>query len=62
LHIECQHPTQAKVRLEPDFLYAGPSSCACAPFIEESRMNFINANNLHRKSGAWGTQPLLPVK
>jgi hypothetical protein len=25
-------------------------------------MKFINANELLRKSGAWGTQDLLPVK
>jgi hypothetical protein len=25
-------------------------------------MECINATNLHRKSGQWGTQPLLPVK
>ena len=25
-------------------------------------MECINATNLHRKSGKWGTQPLLPVK
>jgi hypothetical protein len=27
---------------------------ACAAFIEESRMKFINANKLHRKSGGVG--------
>jgi hypothetical protein len=32
------------------------ATAACAAFIEESRMNFINANKLHRKSGAWSTQ------
>jgi pyruvate formate-lyase activating enzyme-like uncharacterized protein len=26
----------------------------CAAFIEESRMKFINANKLHRKSGGVG--------
>jgi hypothetical protein len=27
------------------------ATTACAAFIEESRMKFINANKLHRKSG-----------
>jgi hypothetical protein len=31
-------------------------TAACAAFFEESRMKFISANKLHRKSGAWGTQ------
>jgi 4Fe-4S ferredoxin len=38
----------------PDFLYAAPDTTACAAFIKESRMNFANANQLHRKSGEAG--------
>jgi hypothetical protein len=34
----------------PDFLYAALDTTACAAFIKESRMNFANANKLHRKS------------
>jgi hypothetical protein len=49
------YPTQAKTGLDPNFLYAAPATAACAAFIEESRTNFINADRLHRKSGAWGT-------
>jgi hypothetical protein len=30
------------------------ATAACAAFIEESRMKFINANKLHRKSGGMG--------
>src|ERR1700685_2087233 len=29
-------------------------TATCAAFIEESRMKFINANKLHRKSGGVG--------
>ena len=32
------------------------TTSACAAFVKESRMRVINANKLHRKSGAWGTQ------
>src|SRR6202453_4549717 len=31
------------------------ATAACAAFIKESRMKFINASKLHRKSGVWGT-------
>jgi hypothetical protein len=37
--------------LAPDFLYAALDTTACAAFIKESRMNFANASQLHRKSG-----------
>jgi hypothetical protein len=30
------------------------ATATCAAFIKESRMRFINANKLHRKSGVWG--------
>jgi hypothetical protein len=35
--------------LSPDFLFVAPDMAACAAFIKESRMKFINANKLHRK-------------
>ena len=35
----------------PDFLYAALNTTVCAALIKESRMNFANANHLHRKSG-----------
>jgi hypothetical protein len=38
----------------PDFLYAALDTTARAAFIKESRMKCINANRLHRKSGARG--------
>ena len=34
----------------PDFLYAALNTTVCAALIKESRMNFANANHLHRKS------------
>jgi hypothetical protein len=52
--------------LTPDFLYAALDTTACAAFITESRMNFANANQPHRKS-AYGRMTRiagsrLPVK
>src|ERR1700677_1094451 len=48
-------PTSREKRARyPDFLYAAPTTATCAAFIEESRMKFINANKLHRKSGGMG--------
>jgi hypothetical protein len=44
----------------PYFLYAVPKSATCAAFIKESRMEFIEANQLHRKYGVWGTRHLPP--
>jgi hypothetical protein len=46
----------------PDFLHGAPPTDACAAFIEESRMKFVNAGDLDRKSGCtlwrtWGTRP-----
>jgi len=38
--------------LNPDFLYAALDTIAYAAFIMESRMNFVNAINLNRKSGS----------
>ena len=35
----------------PDFLYVALDKAACAAFVKESRMNFANANQFHRKSG-----------
>jgi hypothetical protein len=46
----------------PDFLYGAPPTGACAAFIKESRMKFVNARDLDRKSECmlgrtWGTRP-----
>jgi NAD-dependent dihydropyrimidine dehydrogenase PreA subunit len=51
-----QHPERPgeKCAADPDFLYAAPDTTACAAFIKESRMNFANANQLHRKFGEAG--------
>jgi hypothetical protein len=38
--------------LNPDFLCAALDTIAYAAFIMESRMNFVNAINLDRKSGS----------
>jgi hypothetical protein len=35
----------------PDFLHGAPPTGACAAFIKESRMKFVNARELDRKSG-----------
>ena len=35
----------------PDFLHVAPPTDACAAFIKESRMKFVNARDLDRKSG-----------
>jgi len=48
--------------MDPDFLREAPPTDACAAFIKESRMQFINARKLDRKSGCtlvrtWGTRP-----
>ena len=36
---------------DPDFLYAALDTTACAAFIKESRMNFVNAIRPHRNPG-----------
>jgi L-rhamnose isomerase/sugar isomerase len=41
---------------EPDFLHAALDTTACAAFSKESRMNFADANQLHRKSGEPGNR------
>jgi hypothetical protein len=46
----------------PDFLHGAPPTGAYAAFIKESRMKFVNARELDRKSGCtlgrtWGTRP-----
>jgi hypothetical protein len=33
----------------PDFLHGAPPTGACAAFIKESRMKFVNARELDRK-------------
>src|ERR1700678_3730285 len=35
------------------------ATATCAAFIEESRLKFINANKLHRKSGGMGHPSLV---
>src|SRR5882757_10121258 len=35
----------------PDFLHGAPPTDACAAFIKESRIKFVNARELDRKSG-----------
>jgi hypothetical protein len=35
----------------PDFLNGAPTTAACAAFIKESRMKFVNTRELDRKSG-----------
>jgi hypothetical protein len=47
----------------PDFLHEAPPTDACAAFIKESRMKFVSARKLDRKSGCtlgrtWGTRPI----
>jgi hypothetical protein len=37
--------------LNLNFLYAALDTNACAAFIKESRMNFANASQFHRKFG-----------
>src|ERR1700722_16104895 len=46
----------------PYFLYAVPKSATCAAFIKESRMDFLEAKQLHRKYGLWGTHHSLPIE
>jgi hypothetical protein len=46
----------------PDFLHEAPPTDAGAAFIKESRMKFVNARKLDRKSGCtlrrtWATRP-----
>jgi hypothetical protein len=62
-HVECCGiPLKPKAGLTPISCHAVLERSACAPFIEERRMECINATKLHRKSGQWGTQPSLPMK
>jgi hypothetical protein len=42
---------------DPNFLYAGPPSPACAALIRESRMNLVEPTGRDRNSGIWGTRP-----
>src|ERR1700691_6377418 len=52
------HSSQ-KEGLTPISCHAVLERPACAPFIKERRMDSINATSLRRKSGQWGTQPLV---
>ncbi len=47
----CIPLSETNKTLAPDFLYAALDTTACAAFIKESRMNFANASQFHRKSG-----------
>ena len=61
--LSAAYPTQAQRQgLTPISCHAVLERSACAPFIKERRMECINATNLHRKSGQWGTQRLLLVQ
>jgi hypothetical protein len=40
----------------PNFLHAAADKTACAPFIKERRMKFIEVLEPYRKSGMWGTR------
>jgi hypothetical protein len=40
--------------LTPISCHAVLEGSACAPFIEERRMEYVNATGLHRKSGQMG--------
>jgi hypothetical protein len=42
---------------DPDFLYAALDTTACAAFIKESRMSFVNAIQPHRKSRLCNLSP-----
>jgi hypothetical protein len=51
----CCHPAQAqKPGLTPISCHAVLERSACAPFIEERRMECVNATSLRRKSGQVG--------
>jgi hypothetical protein len=49
-------PHLPKPGRNPYFLYAVPKSATCAAFVKESRTGFLEANQLHRKYGLWGTR------
>jgi hypothetical protein len=46
-----------KISEIPGFPVRTSSSIACAAFVKESRMKFINANKPHRKSGGMAYRP-----
>ena len=46
----------------PYFLYAVPKGATCTAFIKESRMEFLEANQPHRKYGVCGTHHSLPTE
>jgi hypothetical protein len=53
--LSAEYPTQAQKRgLTRISCTWHQATAACAAFVEESRMKFINANKLHRKSGGMG--------
>jgi hypothetical protein len=58
----CGIPLMPRPGLTPISCHAVLERSACAPFIKERRMEYINDTSLRRKSGQWGTQHLLPMK
>ncbi len=58
----CGIPHLPKPGRYPYFLYAVPKSATCAAFIKESRIEFLEANELHRKYGVWGTRHSLRIE
>src|ERR1700677_2615142 len=55
-------PFKPKPGLTPISCHAVLERSACAPFLNERRMECINATGLRRKLGQWGTQLSLPVE
>ncbi len=51
-----ENPHLITTRDTPNFLHAALDKAACAPFYKERRMKCAEPNQLHRKSGIWGTQ------
>jgi hypothetical protein len=52
--IKSHYPTQAKVRLDPDFLPRCARGSRVRLSFKERRMECINAKSLRRKSGQMG--------
>jgi hypothetical protein len=56
------YPTQAKTGLDPDFLPRCAREIRACAFHQGKAHGVHQRHKLHRKSGPWGTEPLLPVK
>ncbi len=50
------HPSQKGAK-DPDFLLRRPTMVACAAFLKESRMKFVDPTKPNRKSGEEGAAP-----